>query len=77
MNELLPIIRRKRRPLLPVEESVVQTAREDARPTETENIEHPTTNIEHPTVVSQSLVTSAATEDKSSDEKVTTKRNAR
>jgi hypothetical protein len=39
MNQLLPIIRRKRRPLLPVED--VKAARENAHPTDTMNAELP------------------------------------
>ena len=78
MNELLPIIRRKRRPLLPVESlPAAQMAREDARPTQTENIEQPTSNPELPEAEDQSRLTSAATHKESSDAKVTSKRGAR
>jgi len=78
MNELLPIIRRKRKPLLPVESvAVVPTARGDARPTETENIEQPTSNSELPEAEDQSRLTSAATNKESNDAKAPVKRNPR
>jgi len=78
MNELFPIIRRKRRPLLPVESlPVVETAREDARPTETENIEPPTSNPELPEAEDQSRLMSAATNKEPSDAKAPIKRNPR
>ena len=60
MNTLLPIIRRKRRPLLPVED--VKTTREEARPTDGVNIQRPKEE--------QSLLTSAATKEIKHDAKV-------
>jgi len=60
MNELFPIIRRKRRPLLPVE------SLHDRPPVPVpaaDNIQQPTPNPELPTQSSQSLLTSAATEE--------------
>ena len=67
MNQLMPIIRRKRRPLLPV----VEPARADARPTEVENVQHPRSNTELPEMESQSRLTSAATKKIKHDAKVT------
>lgn len=68
MNQLYPIVRRVRRGLLPVESVPVATV---------VNSEQPTANAEHSTPVSPSLVTSAATEEKSSDAKPIAKRNKR
>jgi hypothetical protein len=62
MNELFPIIRRKRRPLLPVESPVPVPA--------ADNIQQPPSNPEPLTQSSQSLLTSAATEEKLSDDEV-------
>jgi len=68
MNELLPIIRRKRRPLLSVE------ALPELPPVTVpvvENIQHPTSNAEPQEMESQSRLTSAATKKIKHDAKVT------
>ena len=62
MNELLPIIRRKRRPLLPVESLPLPVA-ENIQPSSSnyDAPSHPTPNAQLPMKESPSLVTSAAT----------------
>mgnify|MGYP006898485006 CR=1 FL=1 len=71
MNELFPIIRRKRRPFL-VEESGMPTAREDARPTESGNGEPSKVEMAEPN-------TTQATEDgrRANDAKATSQRKSR
>jgi hypothetical protein len=71
MNTLLPIIPRKRRPLLPVESS------HDLPTAVVQNGQHSKSNIELPEVESQSRLTSAATTKETSDAKSTLKRKTR
>ena len=68
MNGLLPIVRRKRRPLLEADASPVVVGNRDAVAANEalENIQPPTPNLEPP-----------VTDGKASDAKITSKRNAR